>query len=228
MRHHVVIAGYPRSGTTLLYNMLRETVKGYQTFDREMKASEARRQAIQGCIISKRPTDVADAPELKRRYPDIQFILCIRDPRCVLVSEHDHARGYYKISWDKALKTNRRKGIMGTSPGLIERHYRVLQVPNPVVVYYEDLVRDPEMEQNKLSWLFGFRYTGSFLNVHNERPPERLALQLNGVRPPETSRIAAWREHPRRIQEQFAECPQLFDLLKFWGYESDDSWIEDL
>ena len=228
MSHHVIIAGYPRAGTTLLYNMLRETVKGYETFDREMKAEKARQVATKNNIISKRPTDISDAPDLKKRFPDVQFLLCVRDPRSVLVSKHDHAPGQYKIGSDYALKTNAKKGVVGKAPGLIERHNRTVQVPNPTFVFYEDLVKDPNQEQVRLGEIFGFEYQGEFTDVHKQAPPEKLALQLNGVRSPETSRIEAWKDHPERIYDQFTKCPTLFNIVEYWGYEKDSMWFDEI
>ena len=40
MSKHVVIAGYPRSGTTLFYNMMRNSVEDYEFLDREMGADK--------------------------------------------------------------------------------------------------------------------------------------------------------------------------------------------
>jgi len=225
---HIIVAGYPRAGTTLLYNMLRETVKGYETFDKEMKSEKARQVATKNNIISKRPTDISDAPQLKQNFSDIQFIVCIRDPRSVLVSKHDHAPGQYKIGWDHALKTNAKKGVVGKAPGLIERHNKVLQIPRPIFVFYEDLVQNPNQEQVRLRELIGFEYQDEFKNVHKEAPPQKLALQLNGIRGPETSRIKAWKDHPERIYQQFNECPTLFNIVEYWGYEPDSSWFQQI
>jgi len=231
MGHHVIIAGYPRAGTTLLYNMLREVVRGYETFDREMKAEKARQQTKSGYFISKRPTDMADAAELLSKYNDITFVLCVRDPRSILVSEHDHAPGQYKISWDKALKTNKNKGVVGKAPGFLERHEKLIKVPSEFskIVFYEQLVREPDIVQGQLAPLFNYQFNGKFSAVHTQSPPpERLALQLNGVRPVETSRIDSWKNHPHRIYKQFTQCPTLFSILEYWGYERNSLWFDEI
>lgn len=230
---HVIVAGYPRAGTTLLYNMLRYSVDKFEFFDREMKAEQAREKSARKDLVSKRPTDVADAPWLTRQHSDVELILCVRDPRSVLTSVHAHAPDQYKISWDSAVKTNCKKGVVGEAPGFIERHDYVLDAmkisrPYPTIVYYENLVRNPEGEQERLSRIFDFQYSRSFLEFHQGNIPERLRLQLNGVRPPDPTNIIKWQDHPRRIYEQFTQCPRLFEILKYWGYEADNQWFREI
>lgn len=225
---HITVCGYPRSGTTLLYNMLSTTVKGFNFYPKEMKTEIAHKEDPKSPKITKRPTDITDAPSLVNKIPNIYFILCIRDPRSILVSEHQHAPGQFKISWDKALKTNKDKGVIGEAPGLIERDERARKVPNPFIVYYENLVSNPNKVQEELGKYFGFEYTGKFKDFYLHEIPHRLALQLNGVREVETDRIYSWKNYPERIKQQFKECPKLFELVKYWGYEEDDEWFNSL
>ena len=221
---HIVICGYPRSGSTLLYNMLRATVLSYLFFDREVPALKALGASPR---ITKNPNDVFEAVEIARRA-GARFIVTLRDPRAVLVSRHAHGGGGYKINWDFGLKTAHRRGVVGTNQGLIERHLALAQVPDPVRVKYEDLVSDPGGTQERLQGAFGFRYAGRFADFHKADIPPLLGHQLNGVRPPETSRIASWRRHPERIRAQFTACTKLFDLLIEHGYEEDRKWFDDL
>ena len=226
---HIVVCGYPRAGTTLFYNMLRTTVSGFQFYDREIRADVAHKKDPGLDKITKRPTDMADAPELMQTIPGIEFILCIRDPRCVLVSEHAHAPGQYKIGWDWALKTCRRQGVIGKAPGMIERDQKARAIQNcAYVLKYEGLIQQTEQVQADVGRFFGFEYKADFTEWHTKKIPGRLSLQLNGVRPVEESRMESWRQHPDRIKQQFSECPALFEAVRFWGYETDDSWIDEL
>ncbi len=103
---------------------------------------------------------------------------------------------------------------------------------------YEDLVADPNTIQDQLSEKFGLEFSGRFANFH--RRPEKLAYRYSGrtrakddslVRenqPADVSRAGKWRrpEHEDRIREQFRSCPELFEILRTYGYESDDDWFE--
>lgn len=226
--NHIVVCGYPRAGTTMFYNMLRTTVKEYKFYDRETKAIVAHNKVPDIPKITKRPTDISDAEEIKNKIPNVKFLVCIRDPRSVLVSEHSHAPGVFKINWDYAVATNRKKGIVGKGPGLIERHDHVLKIPNPRFIFYEDLVEDPDGIQEELGKELKLKYQGKFTDFHKHKIPETLALQLNGIREVSKDRIAPWKQYPERIKQQFNECPRLFEIVKYWGYEKDDSWFDNL
>ena len=226
--NHIVVCGYPRAGTTMFYNMLRTTIKGYKFYDKETKAIEAHKKNPKNPKITKRPTDISDAEEIKNNIPSVKFLVCIRDPRSVLVSEHSHAPGQFKINWDYALKTNRKKGVIGKAPGLIERHEAVLNVPNPRFIFYEDLVNDPNGIQKQLCKELDLKSEGKFTDFHKHQIPETLSLQLNGVREVSKDRIAPWKNYPERIIRQFNDCPRLFEIVKYWRYEEDDSWFEEL
>lgn len=226
--HHIIVCGYPRAGTTLFYNMLRTTVKNYKFYNRETKATDAHKREPKVPKITKRPTDITDAKEIDSKIPNKKFIVCIRDPRSILVSEHAHAPGHFKIGWDYAIATNRKKGIVGKAPGLLQRHKKVLQVPDPIFIYYEDLVTDPVSIQKMLKKELGFKYKGYFTDFYKHDIPEQLKLQLNGVREVSQDRIDSWKNYPERIKQQFNECPKLFEIVKYWGYEKDDSWFDRL
>lgn len=229
MKHnHIIVCGYPRSGTTLFYNMLRTSVKNYKFYNQETRAIIAHKQDPRTPKITKRPTDISDVSEIEAKIPNKKFIVCIRDPRSVLVSEHSHAPGTFKISWDYAIATNRRKGIVGKAPGLLKRHNHVLNVPDPIFIYYEDLVTDPISIQKMLKEKLGFRYKAKFTDFYKNKIPEMLQLQLNGVRKVSTDRIESWKQYPERIKQQFNECPELFNIVKYWGYEKDDNWFNEL
>lgn len=226
--NHIIVCGYPRAGTTLFYNMLRTTVKGYKFYNRETRAINAHKNQPNVPKITKRPTDISDVPEIDSKIPNKKFIVCIRDPRSVLVSEHSHAPGHFKIGWDYAIATNRKKGIVGKAPGLLKRHNKVLQVPEPIYIYYENLVQDPIKIQKMLKKELGFEYKGYFTDFYKHNIPDTLALQLNGIRRVSSDRIESWKKYPERIKQQFNECPKLFDIVKYWGYEENDDWFNDL
>lgn len=215
-RGDIVICGYPRSGSTLLYNMIRATVANYRTFDREHSAVGLREP---GPWISKHPAD--------RRYPDLpcRRIITIRDPRDVLCSVHSSLPDTFKVSADHVIAGRPPGEVM--SEGLIEIDAQV-QALAGVTIRYEELCSDPGSVQERLRRKLGLQFVGAFEDFHKADIPDGLAKQLNGVRPVTQARIGAWRNHPERIREQFARFPELHEILIRRGYEKDERWIDSL
>lgn len=213
----VVICGYPRSGSTMLYNMIRSTCTSHRTFDREVSAVGLREPAP---WITKDPSD--------RRFPHMPaaFIVTVRDPRDVLCSTLENAPDRWKVSHDFTA-TGKREQEMIRMEGLVEIDAQCHRI-NGVVVRYETLCRDPNRVQKRLARKLGLDFTGRFDEFHLTEPPHGLAKQLNGLRPPSTGQIGAWRHHPERIREQFTACPALFDILETRGYEKDRTWFARL
>jgi hypothetical protein len=224
----IVISGFPRSGSTLLYNMLRTTVVGFDFYEREWPAMKALEDCAQDGRhrISKRPMDIISARDIEARARELNvrmyFVLTFRDPRGVLTSIHANSEGRYKVNWDYSLKTSHKDGVCGRTPGLIE-NYRACRAcwerkgGNPPVVFYEDLVTDPDRVQWTLGGECALKYEGRFQDFHRTPPPDFLTHQMNGLRPVEPSRIDAWKEHPERVREQFEACPELNEVMEWLG-----------
>lgn len=235
---HIVQCGYPRSGSTMLYNMLRSTVEGYQFYDKETPASWVINDP--GDKITKDPKDVFYMREIQEVLgDDVRFLVSVRDPRSVLCSKHVNTGDLYKVSWDftwkrgpaKMVRKGRRKGLRRESPkhmGLIDWHKAIMGTPVSAMVKYEDVITSTEEVQTRLGRIFGFAYRAAFSDFHTSDIPPRLAHQLNGVRPVDSSRIESWHSHPERIKQQFTECPELFDILIQLGYEKNTEWFNQL
>ncbi|MCG8324430.1 MAG: sulfotransferase, partial [Thiotrichales bacterium] len=99
---HIIVAGYPRSGTTLFYNMLRTSIEGYEFMDRECPAS--RTIGIDNKNrITKRPKDIfsiGDAVNNNNHDKYISLIILIRDIRAILTSKHKSVPDDYFIGFD--------------------------------------------------------------------------------------------------------------------------------
>lgn len=226
--HHIVIYGYPRSGSTLFYCMMRATVIDYQFYDWELKAKKALRSYPEVDKITKNPGDHRDIEWLQRNVERIGFILCIRDPRSVLVSKS--ADGLFKVNWDYCKHKRPGESQLRKNEGFIERHHQIIeQLPEEVYICrYEELVTNPAKVQAELKKKFGLHYHDKFENFHKYSIPSKLVRRLNGVREPEASRIQSWKHYPKRIYKQFTECPELFDIVRYWGYEENDEWFEEI
>src|SRR5262249_13591953 len=96
------------------------------------------------------------------------------------------------------------------------------------ILRYEDILREMDAVQARLGRELDFTYGGSFQDFHKYETPVALQRQLNALRPPDLATIDAWRasRHRDRIHDQFTRCPQLFELLRAYGYETDDHWFD--
>lgn len=221
----IAICGHSRSGSTLFYCMLRNTVKGYRFFDTEVSALHA----PPGDVITKRPMDCLRWRGILNKWPETQFVIMIRDPRAMLASRH-YRFDRYTVSWDHYLAGHeetvkyRAGGLINIANYIRDMLHEI--TPTPFVVKYEDLVRDPQGVQDALGERFGFEYTGLFEDFHESERSNWPAL--GGLRPIDPATIDKWRGDPERIRWQFEECPALFDLVEEYGYERDRGWYARL
>lgn len=191
----LVICGFSRAGTSLLYAMLRSTVINYRTLDHESPALPQDR------LITKRPLD------LFKNF-DYPRIIMIRDPRAVLTSIHvDYPKQYF-MSWDQC--------VAGTA-GLKKYYERFKEIKDDhAVIKYEDLISHPDKIQKKLQEVFEFAYNGTFENFHTDTIPPNIAKPMNGIRPLDQGHD--WRDHLLRIKEQIDHFPEILQAIKDLGY----------
>lgn len=220
----ILILGYPRAGTTLLYNMLYTTVSGYhfEKYERSGLAPGWRQNEIR-----KFPLDILNYVKIKTAYPDILFLLCIRDPRDLLCSKHWHFPKLYKLSWDSAIHSRQKDGSKKMMDmGLLHFYESIKKTGllyDSEVIRFETLVYCPRYYQYRLSRYFN--YYANFEDFHLRSLPDGMVNQLNGVRALDRSRIGAWKKDMKRIQEQFSKCPKLFDILIDYKYAKDKKWL---
>ena len=242
---HVVICGYPRGGTSLLYNMLAAGVRGFEFEENEH--AFGRYLARPGRALSKRPLDVldlGDARKLNRYGKRVDAVVVVRDVRDVVTSRHPRVPGDYFIGYDASYFVSDPAGPKPTSPGVkavfdaIERADEVRGV-HVHRVRYEELVADPDAEQARLAAATGLSFSRPFSTFFEagEKLPYRYAgewaaqdaAMVRETSPVDQSRAGKWRkpEHRDRIFEQFTRHPDLFDMLRAHGYEADDAWFDD-
>lgn len=217
---HIVVFGYPRSGTTLLYCMLRSSVEGYKLYHKEVSAREAYEKEPNVAKITKDPRDAADVDWIVQNISDVGLILCVRDPRSMLVSRVDKD-SHFKMSWDHCHHRKEKP-----SAGLIEFHDWILNSMkySPLVVRYEELIESPENVQGKIGERFELEYKDEFRNFYKYEIPPLLGCRLNGIRPVMVEE-APWKNEQERIEEQFTQCAELFDIVQYWGYEETNAWF---
>lgn len=222
LRTHVVICGFPRSGTTLLQVMLETSASDAGSFGRERSALSVARYTWPGrhpILISKKPDDIFWVDAIRDYYSDlhtdVRFVLSVRDPRAVLTSIFVDKPGYCvpSVKWRAVydhLQYQRR-------------------FPDVMVTEYRDLVERPDVVQHGLSEFTGCRIATKFDQFYSAVPRDFDTRALNGVRPLDRDSLDKWRSprHRERIQQILDELPELPERLIEMGYETDAAWTRD-
>jgi len=219
---HVVVCGYPRSGTTLLQLMLETSTADALVFGRERGGRSAARYTWPGrhrVLLSKKPNDIFWVDEIReyyrRRKTRVRFVLSLRDPRAVLTSVFVDKPGYCVpcIKWR----------------AVYEHIEYQRQFDDVMLVEYRDLVEKPQEVQQQLASFTGCQIQQRFDDFHASVPEGFDTRALNGVRPLDRASLDKWRapKHRPRIQEILNELPELPERLIELGYEKDTAWMRE-
>ncbi len=211
-RHRIHIVGTsPRSGTTLLAEMMATC------FDVHAEPVEmpihSRPDRPVDVYLTKRPRDLRVSACALRMLPNLDVVCLVRDPRDVVVSVHQADPDRYWVSL---------KFWNAFEPHLAALHDR----DRFTIVYYEDLVRDPDREQRRLAARLPYLVPRSSFSTFETtaRPSEQATLALGGLRPVSPASTGAWRDHLPRIAGQLAQHGSISDSLVRHGYEPDRAW----
>lgn len=222
LKTHVVICGFPRSGTTMLQLMFESVVAEAKVFGRERSGLSVAKYTWPGrhsVFLSKKPDDVFYVSEIRDYYrgliTDVKFVLSVRDPRAVLTSRHVSKPGY-TVPTEKWLA--------------VDSHIDYQrQFADVIVTEYRDAVEQPRGVQERLVAFTGLPLKGNFDDFHKDVPQHFDTRALNGVRPIDSASLDKWRapEHRERIRQILLEIPDLPQRLVASGYESDTSWVHE-
>ena len=250
----LVVCGFPRGGTSLLYNMLSATLPGFRFAEFEQAA--AKTLPLPGDRASKWPMDVLRLPRVVNKNAaglrkDLLFVIVVRDLRDVITSVHPNAPDRYFCGY--ADRWSPRGGhpytLVATDQGVaavhagIRRAFKLRDVGAATVVRvdYEALVADADAVQAHLADALGLRFDGRFSGFAARG--DRHAYRYEGARAPvdaaraarenaavDPARTGRWRrpEFAARLRQQFTAHPELFALLRHYGHAADDRWFEDL
>jgi hypothetical protein len=233
MSRHVLICGYSRSGSTMFYNMLRTTVTNFRFMESERPARLVIGASTQE-LVTKRPLDVFDIDRIVAANvfgKQIHCLILIRDIRAIVTSRHSGVPHDYFMGFDHQYFVQGETASY-TNPGILQTHAAIERAQRRgaarvTILRYEDILRHTDAIQSRLGRDIGFVYNGSFRDFYKYETPAGLEAPLNARRPLDLASIDAWRaqRHADRIRDQFTRCPQLFELLKLYGYEADDRWF---
>lgn len=206
----------PRTGTTLVAELMINgfLIDGYA----EHELSIFKRPKGQfNIFLSKKPRETDCMLPLLFLDRNLWVICMIRDPRDVVVSKHGRDKTKY---W-----TNLRvwKECYREIPKLAKH-------PRCLMVCYEDLVNGPDDVQDQILRRMPFlTKRSSFSQFHQKaRPSWKSVKALGEVRPLSSGSVGAWRQHKPRLAAQLELHGSIAQDLIELGYETDDSWIDEL
>ena len=216
MKRIHIVGACPRTGTTLLAELMKEC------FQIDLYTSHESRIWAHTCqdgniFLTKAPQDILVISTFLRIIPNLWVIYMVRDPRDVIVSKHrkDPDRYWVGLGFWKTYTAFGRK---------VRGH------PQFITLRYEDLVEYPNDTQSFLMERMPFLIKkASFSRFHEVAKPSVESLKaLGGVRPISTASIGRWRDHLPRVAGQLLLHGSITqDLIEF-GYETDDSWLGEL
>lgn len=211
-RVHLVGAS-PRSGTTLMFELLVSCFKIEKFGDHEISLFK-RPVDPKGPYASKQPMDFIHVCRVLRWDPMLHVIYMQRDPRDVVVSQHGGQPGRYWCDFDLWQRNQDLLPRLANHPRFFECRY-------------EDLVTGPDQVQDVLAKKFPFlekqHAFSEFDQVSQSSASAQLALK--GVRKISSDSVGKWRSDMPRIAAQSKDFPCMSDYLVATGYEADHTWL---
>lgn len=214
-RVHIVGCG-PRSGTTLLTELMRTSFNIDLTIDHEatMSTMPPRKGRV---FLTKKPRDIVVVGEALKRMENLTVLYMVRDPRDMVVSKHGKSPDEYYAS----LKYWKHYSECGKE---LAGHPRFLTIK------YEELVSDPDGMQEMISEKIPFlEKTRNFSDYGPETKVSEGSRQaLKSVRKITSKSIGSWKNHLPRVKQQIQLHGGITQDLINHGYEDSHHWEEIL
>lgn len=207
-----VVGSSPRSGTTLMFELLTSCFQVEKFGDHEISLFSTPSHP-RDVFVSKKPTDFIHVCRVLRWDPMLHVIYMQRDPRDVVTSRHNKEPDRY---WCDFNVWRRNENLLP----------RLAGNPRLFACRYEDLVADPDRIQADLQARFGFlRQLHAFSEFDKvNRSSDAAKRAMNGVRQISTDSIGKWRENLPRLAAQVSQFPDLPQRVVDAGYETDPAW----
>jgi tetratricopeptide (TPR) repeat protein len=249
----VFIVGFPRSGTTLLEQMLDAHPKLQSMDERPFFAilvgeldelgvrvpedlhrlnqrdcdelrkrylglvAEKIRRRWDARLVDKNPLNMLNLPLITRLFPHAQFILALRHPCDVVLS--NYMQSYRSCSLAGACSTMERtaRAYVAAMQAWL-RDYEMFK-PDVLISRYEDLVEDPKRQAERYAEFLGIDAASEMLN-YDKRAKEKGFIATPSytevVQPISARRKDRWRRYEREFEPLL---PILKPMLDHWGYE---------
>ena len=216
MKHLHIVSLSPRSGTTLLMELMTCSFEIDMFPEHEARIGEV---PMGNCSVylTKSPKDVVVIGPIVKIFKNIFTIVVLRDPRDSAVSVHssDPSNYYGTLEyWHNYLPYFEK----------FKNHKRVL------TIRYEDLVSNPDEIQRTIQNKFPFlKQKDLFSNyLKHANPTGKSKLALNGLREIEKKSIGNWKNHLARLKGEILKHGAISQGLIDYGYESDANWEKTL
>ncbi|MEH6580565.1 MAG: sulfotransferase [Halioglobus sp.] len=211
-RLHIV--GCPRSGTTLLMELISTCYASGGFCEHEISIFETV-EHHDGVYFSKQPNDIKQIQHIFPADPALYVIYLGRDPRAVITSKHRESPDQYFCNyrvWSECDKAAMQ----------FQHEARFLSLR------YEDLVTDPDQTQTIISQQFPFLAQQHLFSQYQQfaEPSNASQKAMNGLRNVNSDSLKKWHQHLPRIAEQLQRHPALADDLIRLDYEQNKSWLE--
>lgn len=211
-RHLHIVACSPRTGTTLLHEVMVTCFKVDKHYDHEIRFNLVTGEDGQ-LVVTKRPKDTMYMPAVLHDDPELFVIYLLRDPRDTICSRHgkDKSIYYSNIRLWRQMHDYARK---------MQGHERFLEVR------YEDFVSSPDATQqmimNQFPWL---EKNHAFSEYHEyAQVSEKSRTAMHSVRPIAPTSVGRWKKNLGRVKAQQMIHGSLTPELIECGYESSDAW----
>lgn len=231
----IVICGFPRSGTSLLFNIISgilETHKAYTGSSRISKEVSFKSKILeQNSFITKQPSDIFNLKHVKKwnaRNKKIIVFICVRDIPYLLVSKHQMIPNKYYMDFNTRLDAISGKTI---NTGIKDFHAEIKRVrETPVddykahVIFYEELIQNPNMV-NKILTEEGLKpareaveYAKSNNLPYTDKDTISKGNEAGGVK----QTPHKWQEN-NEDAERLSSCitanRELIEIAKYYGYD---------
>lgn len=215
------------------YGLKKEDVrKNYQQFIENFFEPFMKENGVDR-IIEKTPNNLLFAKELSDIFPNPKFIHLVRDGRDVMLS-------LLKMEW-KDLNSGEKLWFVKDAKGAIIYWMQIVAeciklAKDPFLfehfkmVRYEDLIDEPEEKMKEVIHFVGEEWSDEVLGYYKkdrqDDPVESSAHQVSKKIYKDSKQ--KWKSEMTREQGELFLSLGGGTLLKYLGYEKDDTWIEQL
>jgi hypothetical protein len=211
-RHLHIVACSPRTGTTLLHEVIVTCFKIDKHYDHEIRFHLVTGEDGQ-LVITKRPKDTMYMPAVLDDDPELFVIYLLRDPRDTICSRHGKDKSIY---YSNIRLWRQMHGYARQMQG----HERFLEVR------YEDFVSNPDATQQMIMKHFPWLEKKHAFSEYHEyaQVSEKSRTAMHSVRPIAPTSVGRWRQNLGRIKAQQMIHGSLTPELIECGYEDSDAW----
>lgn len=238
--NQIVICGFPRSGTSLLYNIISGSTNLKPYFRKNSDAIEYSFISVitkKGNFITKSPSDLfklTELPKFNVWKKQIIVFICIRDTRDLLVSKHQLLPDKYYMGYNWRLNPANGKRIKN---GIIDFYKEIIKSEkfsfHNIKIHfikYEEFTTNPELITDILE-KEGIKV---IRNVKNSLKSSNLPYNENTLKAKGTEyktinyNSKNWIKNKDYIKEIFSQHPDLHDILYHFQYENSKQWINNI